>query len=161
VEFVLAQTGEYRSIAEAVQPMWKEALGVNTKITPMENAAFVNWRHSRKDGAYHVYVGGWSNDFNDPYNWHNFLFDSRADYYNTHWKNAAFDELIARGAAEIDPAKRKQLHEQAEAILVSEVVMAPLYYRRNVAVVKPNVDGLVMTPELGQLKLDWTRILAR
>jgi hypothetical protein len=38
--------------------------------------------------------------------------------------------------------------------------MAPLYYRRVVVAVKPNVDGLVFTPELGQLKLDWTRMLA-
>jgi oligopeptide transport system substrate-binding protein len=159
VELFLNQTNEYRAIAEALQPMWKEALGVSTKITVMENAAFVNWRNSRKDQAYHAYLGGWSNDFSDPYNWHNFLFDPRGDYYNTRWKSPAFEDLVTRAAAEIDPAKRKQIHEQAEVLLVSEVVMIPIFFRRIPVAVKPNVDGLVFTPELGQLKLDWTRML--
>ena len=74
VELVFPQTAEYRAIAETVQPMWKEVLGVSTRLAPMENAAFVNWRNSRKDQLYHAFLGGWSNDFNDPYNWHNFLF---------------------------------------------------------------------------------------
>lgn len=161
VELVLAQTAEYRAIAETLQPMWKEVLGVTTRITPMENAAFVNWRNSRKDQPYHVYLGGWSNDFNDPYNWHNFLFDSREDHPNLNWKNTAFDELITRASAETDVTKRKQLHEQAEAILIGDVPVAPLFFRRIPVAVKPNVDGLVFTAELGQLKLDWTRILAQ
>jgi oligopeptide transport system substrate-binding protein len=161
VDLVFAQTAEYRAVAETLQPMWKEVLGVSTKLSPMENAAFVNWRNSRKDQPYHAYLGGWSNDFNDPYNWHNFLFDSREDHHNLNWKNPAFDDLITRAAAEIDPAKRKQMHEQAEAILVGDAPVAPLFFRRIPVAVKPNVDGLVFTSELGQLKLDWTRILAQ
>jgi len=161
VELVFPQTAEYRAVAEALQPMWKEVLGVSTKLVPMENAAFVNWRNSRKDQAYHAYLGGWSNDFNDPYNWHNFLFDSREDHHNLHWKTPAFDDLITRASAETDPANRKQMHEQAEAILVGDVAVAPLFFRRIPVLVKPNVDGLVFTSELGQLKLDWTRMLAR
>jgi oligopeptide transport system substrate-binding protein len=161
VELMLPQTAEYRAMAETLQPMWKEVLGVSTKITPMENAAFVNWRNSRKDQPYHAFLGGWSNDFNDPYNWHNFLFDSREDHHNLHWRNPAFDELITRASAEIDTAKRKQLHEQAEALLISEAPVAPVFFRRIPVAVKPNVDGLVFTAELGQLKLDWTRILAQ
>jgi hypothetical protein len=39
--------------------------------------------------------------------------------------------------------------------------VAPLFFRRIPVAVKPNVDGLVFTSELGQLKLDWTRILAQ
>jgi oligopeptide transport system substrate-binding protein len=160
VELVFPQTAEYRAIAETVQPMWKEVLGVSTRITPMENAAFVNWRNSRKDQAYHAFLGGWSNDFNDPYNWHNFLFDSREDHHSLNWKNAAFDELITRAAAETDPARRKQLQEQAEAMLVADAPVAPLFFRRIPVAVNPSVDGLVFTAELGQLKLDWTQILA-
>src|SRR5262249_36908154 len=148
----LAQTNEYRAIAEALQPMWKEVLGVNTKITVMENAAFVNWRNSRKDQAYHAYLGGWSNDFSDPDTWHNFLFGPRGDYYNAGVKSPACEDVVTRAAAETDPARRKQLHEQAEVLLVSEVVMLPLFFRRIPVAVKPNVDGLVFTPELGQLK---------
>jgi len=53
------------------------------------------------------------------------------------------------------------MHEQAEAVLIGDAPVAPLYFRRIPVTVKPNVDGLVFTTELGQLKLDWTRILAQ
>lgn len=161
IELVAPQTAEFKLIAEALQPMWKSVLGVNIKINLMESTAFVNWRRTRKDQPYHAYLGGWSNDYSDPYNWHNFLFESKSDYYNIHWKSAAFDELIARGEGEMDSAKRKQIYEQAEALIVGEAPVAPLFFRANMVAVKPNVDGLVYTPELGQLRLDWTRIVAQ
>lgn len=161
IELVSAQTGEFKLIAEALQQMWKNVLGVNTKINLMESTAFVNWRRSRKDQPYHAYLGGWSNDYSDPYNWHNFLFESKSDYYNVHWKSASFDELIARGEGELDAAKRKQIYEQAEALIVGEAPVAPLYFRGYMVVVKSNVEGLVYTPELGQLRLDWTRIVGQ
>ena len=46
-------------------------------------------------------------------------------------------------------------------MLISDAPVAPLFFRRIPVIVKPNVDGLVFTSELGQLKLDWTRMLAQ
>jgi oligopeptide transport system substrate-binding protein len=41
IELVAAQTTEYKLQAEALQQMWKNVLGVSTKITLMEQAAFL------------------------------------------------------------------------------------------------------------------------
>jgi oligopeptide transport system substrate-binding protein len=160
IELVGPTQTEFRLIAQGLQEMWKTVLGVGTKINLMEPNTFVNWRRARKEQPYQAYIGGWANDYNDPYNWHNFLFDSRSDYYNLHYANPTFDELVARGAGELDTARRKQLYEQAEALFVGEAPVAPLYYRAYLVAVKPYVDGLVYTPDLGMLRLDWTRILA-
>src|SRR5438094_4991201 len=106
--------------------MWKNVLGVIAKITIMKQPAFLSWRRTRKDQPFQQYLTGWGMDYADPYNQDNFLFDSKSDFYNTHWKSDEFDQLIARAEGETDPAMRKQLYEQAEVILVREVPIAPM-----------------------------------
>ena len=158
IELAAPQTTEYKLQAEALQQMWKNVLGVNAKITMMEQPAFLSWRRTRKDQPFQQYLSGWGMDYADPYNQDNFLFDSKSDFYNTHWGNETFDQLIGQAEGETDPAVRKQLYEQAEVILVREVPVAPMYFQAFMVAVKPYVEGLVFTQELGNLRLDWTKI---
>jgi oligopeptide transport system substrate-binding protein len=159
VELVAANSTEYKLQSEALQQNWKTVLGVNTKITLMDQASFLSFRRTRKDQPFQQYLTGWGMDYADPYNQDNFLFDSKSDFFNTHWKNDNFDQLIAKAAGETDPATRKQLYEQAEVILVRDVPVAPFYFQAFMVVVKPSVQGLVFTQELGNLRLDWTKIV--
>jgi oligopeptide transport system substrate-binding protein len=158
---VAANSTEYKLQSEALQQNWKTVLGVNTKITLMDQASFLSFRRTRKDQPFQQYLTGWGMDYADPYNQDNFLFDSKSNFYNTYWKSDAFDQLIGQAEGEVDPATRKQLYEQAEVILVREVPVAPIYFQAFMVAVKPTVDGLVFTQELGNLRLDWTKIVGR
>jgi oligopeptide transport system substrate-binding protein len=145
-------SSETKAIAEAVQAMWKDGLGIDIVLDPMEARAFDQWRQERKNGSFHMYVGGWGSDYEDPNNWYNLLFHSKADYYYTHWKNDEFDRLCDQGLAENDQAKRQGLYEQADKILNDAAPMIPIYHWARFTVTKPNVTGLARYRVLGRVQ---------
>ena len=116
IELAAPQTTEYKLQAEALQQMWKNVLGVNAKITMMEQPAFLSWRRTRKDQPFQQYLSGWGMDYADPYNQDNFLFDSKSDFYNTHWGNETFDQLIGQVATRLGEQPHiRQQQPQANA----------------------------------------------
>ena len=117
--------------------MWKDALGVDIVLEPMEAKAFDDWRQSRKTNPFHLYVSGWGSDYEDPNNWYNLLFVSKADFFYTHWKNDQFDKLADDGLKEIDVAKRKGIFEQADKIINDEAPLITVYHWGRFVVNKP------------------------
>ena len=130
-------SAENKAIGEAVQAMWKDVLGIDIVLDPMEAKAFDDWRRSRKDQPFHMYVSGWGSDYEDPNNWYNLLFHSKADFYFTHWKNEKFDQLIDEGLKEVDAAKRKALYEQADKIINDDAPFVTVYHWGRFVVTKP------------------------
>jgi oligopeptide transport system substrate-binding protein len=156
------QTGAINKlITEALQGMWKETLGVNVKLDPLELSAFRAWRTARKNQPLNIYMVSWLSDYPDPYNWFNMLWDSKSDYYSTGWQNADFDKLVRQGLDELDAAKRKKLYEDAEVILVRDAAIVPLTGMDQWFVIKPNVKGIVHFPVLGRTLLMKTQVLER
>jgi oligopeptide transport system substrate-binding protein len=132
-----SSAAEDKLIAEAIQGIWKDALGIDIVLEPMEAKAFDDWRQSRKTNPFHMYVSGWGSDYEDPNNWYNLLFHSKADFFLTHWKNDAFDKLVDDGLKENDAAKRKALYEQADKIINDEAPLITAYHWGRFVVNKP------------------------
>ena len=93
------------------------------EVNPKFNIAVVGmpWPvmlNSRRAGKLPVYVGGWVEDYHDPHNWVNPFLYSQGAYgriVNMDADNAAyFDDLILRGAAETDVAKRTAIYEEIQ-----------------------------------------------
>jgi oligopeptide transport system substrate-binding protein len=145
-------SAENKAIGEAVQGMWKSALGIDIVLEPMETKAFDDWRQSRKSQPFHMYVGGWGSDYEDPNNWYNLLFHSKADFFYSHWKNADFDALLDQGLKENDQAKRKGLYESADKMINSEAPYITVYHWARFDVIKPYVDGLYHFRVLGRIQ---------
>lgn len=145
---------------EAVQGMWKEVLGINVKLDPLETAAFRAWRTARKTQP-NVYLVSWLSDYPDPFNWFNTLWDSKADFFNSHWQNAEFDKLARQGLEELDAAKRKKIYEDAEVILMSDAAIVPVTGMDQWFVIKPYVKGIIHFAILGRTILIKTQVLER
>ncbi len=128
---------ENKAIGEAIQGMWKDALGIDIVLEPMEAKAFDDWRLSRKTAPFHMYVGGWGSDYEDPNNWYNLLFYSKGEIFFSHWKNEQFDKLIEDGLKEVDQIKRKAIYEQADKILNDEAPHITVYHWGRFVVNKP------------------------
>ncbi len=108
----------HRLVAEKVQALWQEHLGVEVEIENRE------WKVFLKELAVDppaVYRLGWGADFPDPDNFIN-LFTSYSDNNHTGWANPHYDALVARAAAEPDPALRQRLYDEAQRILVEQDV---------------------------------------
>jgi oligopeptide transport system substrate-binding protein len=147
-----SSSAENKAIGEAVQGMWKSALGIDIVLEPIEAKAFDDWRQSRKAQPFHMYVSGWGSDYEDPNNWYNLLFHSKADFFYSHWKNAEFDNLLDQGLKENDPAKRKALYESADKMINAEAPFITVYQWARFDVIKPYVEGLYHFRVLGRIQ---------
>jgi peptide/nickel transport system substrate-binding protein len=56
------------------------------------------------------------------------------------------DELLERGRAEIDPAKRKQVYAEAERLVADELPVLPCFCSNVHNLLRPNVKGFVQLP---------------
>ena len=95
-----------KTCCEYLQGAWKQNLGIDVTLEPMEDKAFQDWFNSLETTPFNLFHRLWGSDWGDPANWHNQLFESAADFYHAHWKNDGFDTLVndARGLA--DAAQR-------------------------------------------------------
>jgi oligopeptide transport system substrate-binding protein len=154
-----ADLGE-KTTAEYLQGVWKQSLGIDVTLDPMEDNAFQDWFASRTDQPFNLMIYHWVSDWGDPANWHNQLFDSRADAYHAHWKNDAFDRLVREAAGMPDATARIARYSQAEALLVGDAAFVPLYTLSRIYVVKPNIRGIYHYPVLGRTWLRYISVAA-
>ncbi len=139
---LLYNTSEnHKSIAQAVQSMWKENLGITIELVNREWKVFL-WDVRKLD--YDIARGGWIADYPDVNTfvdiWRSDTMDT-LNNNNTGWRNADFDALVERANQETDRARRAQLFAQAEALMLSEMPIAPLYFYVNKNLVQPRVGG--------------------
>jgi oligopeptide transport system substrate-binding protein len=74
----------------------------------------------------------------------------------TGWGNARYDGLLREAASETDPAKRLEKLSQAEAILLDESPVIPIYHYTINSMVKPYVHGIYPTAlDVNSLKHVW------
>lgn len=140
---ILYNTGEtHRSIAELLQTQWRSALGLNLDL---ENREFGAYRGAIVAGEFDLARSGWTGDVSDPVAFlHMFVSDS--EFNDARWSNAEYDSRLTAAATERDPQRRLQLLAEAEAILLHECPIIPLYHRMSTHLVRPEVSGFFTNP---------------
>jgi len=138
VEVLYNTSDNHRQMALAIAAMWKQHLGVKTKIVNQEFKVYLATRR-RKDET-QVYRAGWIGDFSDPVN---FLDILRSDNgrNDTGYADPVYDALLDQAAAETDLARRRQLKAQAEAVMLEQQPVMPIYFYVSRRLVKPWVRG--------------------
>ncbi len=79
---------------------------------------------------------------------------------NGHFSDSRFDELVDaadRLSSRAQFQQRLQLYNQAEQIAINRVGWLPLYYPKFNVLIRPRVQGLVLTPN-GILAPDWSKV---
>ncbi len=124
-------------MAAAVAAMWREQLGVRTRMTNEEWKVFVaNRRHGRLT---QVVRGGWIADWRDPANFLQ-LFVGHSPLNYTFWQDDHFDRLMATAEQSAGEARLEWLR-QAENRLLEQQVIVPLYYYVSRHLIKSDVKG--------------------
>jgi oligopeptide transport system substrate-binding protein len=138
----------HQKIAEAIQQMWKDNLGLNVKVQNQEWKVYLETTKGKDTPQ--IFRNGWCLDYPDANNFDREAIGSNGSSNPTDasgkpsgglfWKNDKYEELVKQAAIETDPAKRLDLYAQAEQILVWEdAVMIPIYWYTRVQVTKPYV----------------------
>src|SRR5262249_31055897 len=127
-------------IAQLLQQMWSEKLGLQSTINVLEENAYRSWVKARKSEPYDLMLNQWYSDYADPANWYGDLVLN--DYRNSHFSNQAFTDLVKQGNAEADVAKRREIFLSANKIVEDEQPATALYNPTDLWLIKPNVKGL-------------------
>jgi oligopeptide transport system substrate-binding protein len=137
VEILYNDLDAHRTIAERIQQMWREKLGVQAQLRGLEWGVYLD---AQDKLDYGVARAGWIADYPDPNTFLD-MFVSDNPQNQTGWKNKEYDELIAAAATEGDAEKRLAMLSQAESILLDEMPILPIYFYVSKNLVKPNVKG--------------------
>lgn len=144
----------HKRIAEAVQEMWKNNLGINIKIKSLEWKSYLD---TLQNGDFQMLRVAWGADYLDPLC---FLeaFTSYSGNNNTGWSSAEYDELINKAQMTEDVTERLSLLRKAEQNLLHEMPIIPVYFYTKPYMVKPNVKGLVIPPFGPDVEFRWSYI---
>ncbi|RVQ65332.1 peptide ABC transporter substrate-binding protein [Croceicoccus ponticola] len=113
-----------RKLAEAIQAMWKKELGIDVGIYNQEWKVFLDTRKARD---FDVTRSGWFGFYPGPGAYLT-LMTTDSPNNDSGWSNPRYDALVAEALATGDTTKRMNLFHQAEAILIDEMPILPLYY---------------------------------
>ena len=135
---ILYNTSEgHRTIAEALQQMWKSGLGIELQLYNQEWKVYLD---SLDTLDFSVARSGWVGVYDDA---NQFLEIFTAGNPNNHtgWASAEYDELHAASMEEADPAVRMSMLQRLDTMLVEQAVVAPIYHYTNYYLIDGRVRG--------------------
>ncbi|MDO8527169.1 MAG: peptide ABC transporter substrate-binding protein [Deltaproteobacteria bacterium] len=127
----------HKLVAQVVQQMWKKYLGINVGLLNEEWKSYLKTQNALN---YQISRSGWIGDYPDPNTFLD-MFTTTSTINQTGYSNPAYDALISEAARTSDQKKRFALLHQAEALLLNDAPVIPLYTYKKMMLVKPYVKG--------------------
>lgn len=151
IELIYNTDEGHQKIAQAIQDMWRKNLGVEVTLNNKE------WKVYLDDVSnldYNIARMGWLGDFNDPINFLEMYYAADTGNNDTGWENKEFQALLDQSQTETDPDKRLELLKQAEAIIMDEMPVIPIYFYTYNWVQNENLKNVSVTG-LGDIQFKW------
>lgn len=131
------------AVAQYLKNQWETKLGIPIEVKGIE---LKGYRAAIKQKEYALALVAWFGDYTDPSTFTD-KYRSTSQNNDSNWAIAEYDALLDRAAAEIDPAARFRLLEQAEDMINADLPIIPMWHAVTVTLVKPYVEGLYMNPK--------------
>ncbi len=151
LRFLVSSSAGNLQIAEALQAMWTEALGVEVEIVRQEWKSYLD---SRKRGNFDLCLATWIGDYFDPLTFLEMWKSSAVNNYSR-WKNEDYDRLLLAAESTAEPKARFELLEAAEQKLMSEVPILPVFYLSRVYL---KSDTIEIWPQTILNTVDYTKV---
>jgi oligopeptide transport system substrate-binding protein len=137
IELLYNTSDKHKKIAETLQQMWKQNLGIDVKLFNQEWKVYLD---SQRTLNYQLSRAGWIGDYNDPNTFLD-MFVTDGGNNQTGFSNKRYDELIAKAAQEQNLKKRLAIFQEVESILLDELPVIPIYIYTRVYLKEPSVVG--------------------
>jgi oligopeptide transport system substrate-binding protein len=138
IEILYNTQDVHKKIAAAIQEMWRQTLGIESELRNVEWKIYLDMQTRME---FDVIRRAWIADYNDPNTFLD-MFTSANGNNNTGFASPEYDRLVAAAARERDPAKRMKLLHGAEALLMDELPIVPIYFYITKNMWKPEVQGI-------------------
>jgi len=122
---------------------FKRVLGWDVTVKIVERATMIRQMNA---GEIPFFPWGWTAGYPDAMYYLSQVWYSKSPYNRSRWSNAEFDAVIDKARTVANAEERYKLYAQAEKILMDEWGTAPLPILSNIALRKPNVKNVTMTP---------------
>ena len=137
IELMYNTSEGHRRIAIAIQQMWKTNLNVDITLLNNDWKVYLDKRDAKD---YQVARAGWIGDYLDPNTFLD-MFTSYSGNNDTGWSSKRYDALITQAGKTVDRDGRYALLQEAEALLMAELPIIPIYTYVSKSLVSPDVRG--------------------
>jgi oligopeptide transport system substrate-binding protein len=137
IELRFNKSALHDRLALAVAAMWKQALGVETRLAAEEFRVLKQTIDARR---VQVFRGSWIGDYNDA---HSFLqvLEGGFGINLPRYASPAYDALLAESRAAAELQARAALLNEAERVMLVDVPLIPLFFYVSKHLVAPRVVG--------------------
>jgi ABC-type transport system substrate-binding protein len=152
LRLTLSTVAEKREQVEFLQQQWA-AVGAEIKLDINQGPAHQELVDNGQAG---FWTKSWLGDYPDAENYLALFYSpnfSPAGPDKTHFKSAAYDRLYEEAQREPDEARRQQLYQQLDRLMLAECPVIVLYYDEVVRLTQPSIHGLAADP-MNQLRLE-------
>lgn len=144
---VFTSTGfgsEISTETSALLQIFRDNLGVEIRV---ENIPPDQYMDEIKKGNHgQIFTSGWCADYPDPENFADVLFRTGSEMNFGNYSNPAVDALLDKGKVEKDVSIRLSLYQEAEQLIVEDSPVIFIGYPLDYVLVKPWIDGFVLSP---------------
>ncbi|MBM7665610.1 oligopeptide transport system substrate-binding protein [Solibacillus kalamii] len=144
----------HSAIAQFIQQGWSSNLGITVKL---DNSEWQVYLDKIGNGDYQIGRLGWGADYNDAYTFLEMYNSAENGNNQTGWSNDEYTALLNESITETDPDKRTEKLLEAEAVIMEEMPVAPIYYNTNLNVVSDEVENMV-PDALGNINLKYVKM---
>ncbi|MEJ6733427.1 MAG: peptide ABC transporter substrate-binding protein [Opitutaceae bacterium] len=133
---------KHRTIAEAIQQMWRKNLGINMGLYNQEWKVYLD---AQDNLDFQIIRAGWIADYVDP---HVFIdmWKTGGGNNDTGWGNEEYDWMLSQALAAPNDEERFKVYNRMEKILIDEMPVLPIYHYTNSKLISPKVLGYKITP---------------
>lgn len=140
--------------AEFMQEQVRTALGFEMTV---ESMPFKSRLERSKNMDYSILFGGWGPDYNDPNTFLD-LWLSTGGNNQTGYANPEYDKLLNDAAVEADLEARMEMFYQLEEIVCTDLMVAPVYWRKRDFVTSEKISGGVVRTMLQDMNLKGVKL---
>ena len=137
LEYMFNSSESHRKIAEALQAMWRQELGIEIVLANQEWRTYLQRRES---GDFEMARAVWIGDYIDPSTFLDLWTTSNPNNW-AGWHDTSYDALLENALNTENKVNRMRGYALAERYLISEQVVIPLYHYVTVKLMDPAVQG--------------------
>ena len=127
----------HQELAEVVQEMWQQNLGVRVTIANKEGKVFYD---DRLGGRFQIARSGWVGDYIDPFAFLT-VYLTGGGQNEARYANPDYDRLALAAARTLDEPTRLARYRDAETVLLRDLPIVPVFYDTIAHLVNPAVHG--------------------
>jgi oligopeptide transport system substrate-binding protein len=143
VELSYNTSENHKKIMIAIAGMWKQVLGVQTRLSNQEFKTFLDVRRAKKTTQ--AFRGAYIAFYQDPSPLLEVLRPGNPRN-DLGYDSATYEALYEKGAEALDPTERLADLAKAEAQMLGDWPLAPIYHYATQHMIKPYVKGWVPSP---------------